>query len=232
MPDALSSVALVAPEREAISAYLRTKERWADTLGLSFSLHTTWDGFSDAFRTLGGQDAFGGFSDPSTGFWIEVTKDGRQIATYASYLIPMVEADLREHVERHGWYQGATDRWTFSGEATELAEHIVGAVMFNGGIAVHPDHRSGGDGLAAKLAPVLAEIGRVLGYGLHMTDGSVYMAKPAIGSVMEKTEMTRQVSGVDWFRDSQKFGPRRVLGWTSTEAALHRAGLRTSPSRS
>jgi hypothetical protein len=160
---------------------------------------------------------------------MRVDRNGEPIATYASYLIPVLEANLCQQVERHGWYPGATDRWFFAQDAMELAEHIVGAVMFNGGITVHERHRKGGDALSDELIPVLSEIGRVLGYGLHDTAGSVYMAKPRVGPTMGATASDRQVMGVDWFRGPRKLGPRRLLGWTSTQGALSAAGLRRSP---
>jgi hypothetical protein len=216
-------------------SFLHDREEWAGARGLSIDLTIDgWSGFADLFRALSrsgsrpdGQCAFPGFADPNTGFWMRVDRGGQAIATYASYLIPMLEANLCEQVERHGWYPGARDRWFFAHDAMELAEHIVGAVMFNGGIAVHERHRKGGDGLSDELIPVLSEIGRVLGYGLHASDGSVYMAKPRVGPTMGATGSDRQVMGVDWFRGSEKLGPRRLLGWTSTDGALRAAGRRT-----
>ena len=219
----------IVPERDMILDYLLFREAWAAEHGLAFEVFQSWDGFAPLFEDLGEQTAFEGYAEPMQGFWVKISHNGKPMATYASYWLPLL-GNLREHVERRGWYNGATDTWAFKGDAVALAEAIEGAVMFNGGIAVDHRYRRNGDkgdlGLSGNLSTVLPEMGRVIGYGLFAVPGSVFMIKPEIHTNAQNAKPQGLADGVDWFRDGRPYGPRRLLGWTSTPAALSRAFAR------
>lgn len=209
-------------------AFFDSREAWARRRGLQMTLRHRWSGFAETFEHLGQQQAFGGYADPLQGFWISVDHEGRTIATYAAYIIPLI-GNLREHVETRGWYPGARDVWRFVDGAADLAESLDDAIAFSGGIAVHPDYRRKGKrgalGLSGALSTELPMLGRILCYGLHAVRGNAFMIKPGIHTNLQNAMAERVEDGVEWLRWGSNYGPRRLLCWTSAQAAVGRAVL-------
>lgn len=216
---------LVVDEAKAITGFLDESQDWFERRRLRLDIHRNFSRFINSFEDIGGVGAFGGFKVDPAGFWFEVFREDRPIATYAAYLLPLV-GTLKEHVEERGWFEGTPDRWVFRGDAAALAESISGTVMFNGGIAVHPDYRIKGKfkdlKISFELLPRMSMIGRVLGYGIFGADGGVFMAKQGNTPIKSGTGPEAVAETVDWITPSGSLGPRS-FGWTSSPVALSRA---------
>lgn len=132
---------IIAPDREVLRNFFMAADRRFANLGLTATLRWSWDGLREFWEACG-YPFFEGYTaraNPS-GFWLDIQKDGRTIATGGGFPIVLV-ADLREHLEAVGLTADPLDVWEITGDAVEVCGAITDMAVFTGAISVAPDLR-------------------------------------------------------------------------------------------
>lgn len=137
----ISDTQIIAPERETLMAFFAAADRRFGTLGLTATLRWSWDGLREFWEACG-YPFFEGYTDQSnpSGFWLDIQKDGRTIATGGG--IPIVLAsDLLEHLEAVGLTANPLDVWEVEGDARTVCQAVTDRAIFTGAISVAPEYR-------------------------------------------------------------------------------------------
>ncbi|MEP3113014.1 hypothetical protein [Nisaea sp.] len=138
---ALASTQILAPERDTLSAFFAAADRRFAELGLDATLRWSWDGLREFWEACG-YPFFEGYTDRAnpSGFWLDIRKDGRTIATGGGFQIVLV-TDLREHLEAVGLTADPLDVWEVEGGARTVCRAVTDRAIFTGAISVAPEFR-------------------------------------------------------------------------------------------
>ncbi|WP_193183300.1 hypothetical protein [Nisaea sediminum] len=151
----LANTPIISPERDTLSAFFSAVDARLAAFGLEGHVRDTWSGLR-AFWEACGYHFFEGYTEEANpdGFWLDIRKDGRTIASGGGFPIVPLET-LREHLEVAGLTADPADVWVTEGEARTACEAIRGTTVFTGAIAVDPDHcgTALSDALVHKLIP-------------------------------------------------------------------------------
>lgn len=137
----LCDTEILAPERDTLPAFFAAADRRFAALGLDATLRWSWDGLREFWEGCG-YPFFEGYTDQSnpSGFWLDIQKEGRTIATGGGFPI-VLASDLLEHLESVGLTANPLEVWAVEGEARTVCQTITDRAIFTGAISVAREFR-------------------------------------------------------------------------------------------